>query len=75
MTTPAELILSLRAAGLTDAEIAVRCNTTQPTIWRIATGVTRDPRYSIVRDLLDLRAAVAVRDEVDPPADGRASPA
>lgn len=58
MNTPIDLIRDLRASGLTDAKIAERCGTTQPTIWRIAAGESRDPRYSIVRAIADLHASV-----------------
>lgn len=64
--SPVEIIAALNAAGLRDAAIADLCKTTQPTIWRIRRGVTRDPRLSVVRALLDLHASVCGPDAERP---------
>ena len=42
-----QLVEEIHAAGLSEAEIAKRCETSQPTIHRIRTGKTGDTRSSI----------------------------
>lgn len=42
-----ELLQQIHKSGLTEAQIAMRCETSQPTIHRIRVGTTKDPKSSI----------------------------
>lgn len=42
------------SAGMTEAEIAQSCHTTQPTIHRIKKGSVEDPRYKVGKSIESL---------------------
>ncbi len=54
MKPPIEILSDLKDKGLTDSEIAAMANSTQPTIWRIRTGVTSDCGAILYASLLKL---------------------
>lgn len=60
-----QLVEEIHAAGLTEAEIAKRCETSQPTIHRIRTGKTLDTKASIADRLRGLHAELKASGEFD----------
>ena len=50
----AELISRLQEAGLSQPQIARRCGCAQSTISDLASGNTKDPRFSIGKALVEL---------------------
>ena len=52
------LIADLRAHGLSQPQIAARCNCGQATISDIASGKTTDPRHSLGQALRELHAEI-----------------
>lgn len=54
MKTAKELADAIAATGMTDSEIAIRCKTSQPTIWRIRNDKIEDCRGSLYAALLKL---------------------
>lgn len=62
MNTAQQIINEITAStGLSDSVIAKLVNTTQPTIWRIRTGVTEDCGAKLYMDLLALHTKQAAR--------------
>ena len=61
MVTSATIIATLNGPpfGLSDAEIARRCSSTQPTIWRLRTGKTSEAGETLYRSLMALHAKLA----------------
>lgn len=61
MVTSAHIITALNGPpyGLSDAEIARRVGSTQPTIWRLRNGKTAAATEDLYRALLTLHAEVA----------------
>lgn len=50
----ADLIFRLQEAGLSQPQIARRCGCAQSTISDLASGTTKDPRFSIGKALVEL---------------------
>lgn len=61
MTTPAEAVETLRAAGLTEATIAARVGTRQSTINKIRRGLM-NPTYAVGKALVDLAEQIGSDD-------------
>ena len=51
------IIEQLRSSGLSEIDIAIHCRTSQPTINRLASGVTTEPRHSVGVRLVELHAS------------------
>lgn len=45
------MLTDLSDHGITDAEIADAVGSTQPTIYRLRTGATNDPRYQLGKSI------------------------
>lgn len=60
-----ELVGEIHAAGLSDAEIARRCHTSQPTIHRIRTGKTSDTRASLADRLRTLHGELVATGRIE----------
>ena len=55
------LISELSAAGLTQPQIAERCDCAQTTISDLATGKSKEPRYGLASRLIKLHEEVHAR--------------
>lgn len=58
------LLQDLKAAGLTQKQVAERCGCSQVTVSDLARGVTNDPSFSIGRCIVALHARKAKRRKV-----------
>lgn len=63
------LVEEIHASGLSESEIARRCETSQPTIHRIRRGKTIDTRASLADRLRLLHAELRASGSIQPPGD------
>jgi hypothetical protein len=74
MNTPQEVAAELAARfNLSDQDIAERVKSTQPTIWRVRTGISKDCSASLFIALVQLRDEL-VRGSAEVAADAAPEP-